>query len=293
MVISKIIGGLGNQMFQYAAGYSLAKKINEEFKIDLRFFKNYNLHNGSELGSVFSISANNASTEDIKKVLGWRKSPIILNILEKKKCPLLNGSKCIMEYGFEYWPFIQRIKTDCYLTGYWQSDKYFNDYSSEIRKQFVFKKPIDAINSEIASAISSCNSVSLHVRRGDYANNQKTLEIHGLCSVDFYKEAIAYIDKTVSNPIYYIFSDDIEWAKNNIKISSLCHYINHNNGKESYNDMRLISLCKSHIISNSTFSWWGAWLSVSNNKIVIMPKQWFADKSIITRDIVPHSWITI
>ena len=121
--------------------------------------------------------------------------------------------------------------------------------------------------------------VSLHVRRGDYASNPKTTSTHGLCSLDYYRAAVTHVASKVENPEFFIFSDDIDWVRANLQLDFPHHFVAHNQGATSYNDMRLMSLCSHHVIANSSFSWWAAWLSgidKGNGGAVIAPRQWFA-----------------
>jgi hypothetical protein len=136
------------------------------------------------------------------------------------------------------------------------------------------------------------NAISLHVRRGDYANNPKTKATHGLCSLDYYQASVRQMAQKVARPHFFIFSDDMEWVQGNLKIDFPCVFVEHNRGAESYNDMRLMSLCKHHIIANSSFSWWGAWLNPNMEKIVIAPRKWFASQTAVP-DLFPAGWIIL
>ena len=292
MIITRLIGGLGNQMFQYAAGRALTWSKSVEFRLDLRDFIGYTPHNGFELERVFNISAPIASDVDLQRVMGWRASPMALRALRRKYFSFLRGSKIAVEPGFSYWPSIVNVPDDCYLQGYWQSENYFRHYAQAIRVDFSFKIPSDPRNRELSSTISQCNAVSLHVRRGDYAANPDTLATHGLCPPDYYHQAIRHIAERVAQPMFYVFSDDIAWAKKNIAIEFPCHYVDHNRGIESYNDMRLMTLCRHHIIANSSFSWWGAWLNARPDKIVVAPKRWFAGGRNVL-DIFPPDWVIL
>ena len=129
-------------------------------------------------------------------------------------------------------------------------------------------------------------AVSLHVRRGDYVSDPKTKAILGVCSLDYYRAAIAHIAERIESPAFFVFSDDIAWAKANLEIPFPCEYVDHNQGQQSYNDMHLMSLCKHHIIANSSFSWWGAWLNPRKDKIVIAPENWFANNED-AKDLIP------
>jgi hypothetical protein len=147
-------------------------------------------------------------------------------------------------------------------------------------------------NQLIAQEIGQSNAISLHVRRGDYVHNSNTLATHGLCSLDYYQTAINYITERVAQPNFFIFSDDITWVKDNLKVDFKCRFVDHNHGTESYNDMRLMSLCQHHIIANSSFSWWAAWLNPNHKKIVIAPRQWFVNDNNVS-DLFPQNWVKL
>ena len=292
MIVSNIIGGLGNQMFQYTAGRALSLRLGIPLKLDVNDFGGYSLHQGFELDRLFAAKIELASEVDKQAVLGWQKGRVIRRVLKKSSLAFARNKNYIVEPSFTYWSGINDLKDNIYLDGYWQSEKYFNEFVSTIRADFAFKLPLPAKNLEIASQISKVNAVSLHVRRGDYVSNKKTNSMHGVCSLDYYRDAIKTILKRVENPVFFVFSDDIAWIKNNLVIDAPSVFIDHNSGMESYNDMRLMSLCQHHIIANSSFSWWGAWLGANKNKIVIAPKQWFAQNRS-TDDLIPISWFKL
>ena len=292
MVISNIIGGLGNQMFQYASGRALSLKLEASLKLDVSNFGGYGLHQGFELDRLFAAEIELASEVDKQAVLGWQKGRVIRRILKKSSLAFARNKNYIVEPSFTYWSGINDLKDNIYLDGYWQSEKYFGEFAATIRADFAFKLALSAKNLEIASQISNANAVSLHVRRGDYVSNKKTNSVHGVCSPDYYRDAIKTILKRVENPVFFVFSDDIAWVRNNLSIDAETVFVNHNAGKESYNDMRLMSLCQHHIIANSSFSWWGAWLNSKENKIVIAPKKWFVNQSNIV-DLLPSNWVTL
>ncbi len=289
MIVSNIIGGLGNQMFQYAAGRALSLERNESLHLDITGFNNYRLHQGFELSQIFVCPVEIASKTEIRDILGWQYLPGIKRVLARPSMEVFRRNGFVVEPHFHYWPEINQVPQNCYLAGYWQSEEYFQAHASKIRADFTFKLPMTDINAKLAEQIAQVNAVSLHVRRGDYVNIAKNKSIYSECSLDYYKTAISYISKQVANPHFFIFSDDIAWVKDNLKIGMPCHYVDHNQNEESFNDMRLMSLCQHHIIANSSFSWWGAWLNPSANKIVIAPKHWFAHQADI-RDLLPQNW---
>lgn len=292
MIITDIIGGLGNQMFQYASGRALSLQRGQPLLLDVSGFTNYALHQGFELLGVFNCPVTVASMKDVQDVLGWQAYPFIKQRLMSPRWAFLRNNHFIVEPYFSYWANISQVPQSAYLVGYWQSERYFQSINEIIRADFSFKLPLNEKNTEFAQQISQVNAVSLHVRRGDYVQNPITLATHGLCSLDYYQAAIRVIAESVEQPHFFIFSDDITWVKANLKIPFPCYYLDHNQGAESYNDMRLMSLCQHHIIANSSFSWWGAWLNPNTSKIVIAPKQWFADNKN-TSDLLPRTWITL
>jgi len=293
MIISHIIGGLGNQMFQYAAGRALSLERGVSLCLDTQDFAGYYLHNGYELDRVFNIKARLATDRDIKNVLGWRAYPLIRRqLLFKRQLAKFRGARIFIDTQFNSWEEISDAPDTSYLKGYWQTEKYFDKIQDVIRDDFSFKQSAVGRNAEFSKLISGSVAVSLHVRRGDIATNATSLAFHGLCSLGYYKRAIAYVTAQVANPIFYIFSDDIPWVRENLKLEHQHHYINHNKNNDSYNDLRLMSLCKHHIIANSSFSWWGAWLNSRPEKIVVAPKLWILG-DFDTSDLIPPTWIKL
>ena len=272
MIITSLNGGLGNQMFQYAIGRALAAKNNDKLRLDLSGFspkRAIDTPRQYEL-SIFNLQATKFNS----------------HILDFFHPPQL-----ISETSHTFDPAILNIKGNIRLVGYWQSEKYFNQYSELIRHDFAFPTPPTGKNKALLLGIDNSNSVSIHVRRGDYVSNQTTNQFHGVCSLAYYRKAIKSIKDKVKNPIFYVFSDDPEWCKDNLTIAEKTTYISHNSGEKSWEDMRLMSHCKYNIIANSSFSWWGAWLNDNPTKIVIAPQKWFNDPSIDTQDVIPDSWL--
>ncbi len=290
MIISNIIGGLGNQMFQYAAGRALALSLNTELYLDIGGFDSYRLHNGFQLSHVFSLPARISGHSDTRKLLGWQASKI--RILSHPKFAWLRKRALVVEPYFDFWAGFFDAPSDCYISGYWQSEKYFAKHADRIREEFSFHLQLDDRNAEIVRRMKGSNSVSLHIRRGDYVNNPKTLAVHGLCDIDYYQAAVELVSARVVSPSFFVFSDDIAWARENLKMVFPCEFIGHNQGEDSYKDMQLMSVCSHHIIANSSFSWWGAWLNPEPQKIVIAPKKWFADGRKVP-DLLPESWVCL
>lgn len=285
------MGGLGNQMFQYAAGRRLVEKLGVKLKLDIEVFKDYTLRK-YELG-VFNIQECFATVEEIE-TLTVAKRGIVEKVLDRLfKRPIRLPSGYIAEKYFVFDPSILQLQDQVYLDGYWQSEKYFTEIETVIREEFTIKHPQTDKNKALSDSIKSSDSVSVHIRRGDYVNNPDTNSLHGVCGIDYYQRCIDFIITKVVNPHFFIFSDDPEWVKNNLKIEYESTVVEHNGTEKCYEDLLLLSQCKHHIIANSTFSWWGAWLSENPEKIVIAPKKWFKKEDVNTKDLIPEGWIRI
>lgn len=287
MIVVNIIGGLGNQLFQYAFGKALAIKNNCELKLDISSYNNYEWHDYSL--SPFSINENFATKTECNNLKGEN-----LSIFQKiKKRVIKSNYNYFIEKDLRFNEEYKNISNPCYVSGYWQTEKYFKEIEDIIRQEFKISIPPSSQNLKLIEKIQNENAISLHVRRGDYANIKHINEVHGTSPISYYNNAIEYLVSKISNPIFYVFSDDIEWAKNNLEFSNEKIFVDFNNNKTNYEDLRLMSSCKHHIIANSTFSWWGAWLNPSSSKIVIAPKTWFNDVALNnqTENLIPAEWI--
>lgn len=279
MQIVWCLGGLGNQMFQYAFYRSLQLSGNEAC-LDISSFVSYDFHNGYELERVFGLCPVMASENQLSKF----KNNILLKILNKANI----YSRIIKQKNLGFDGRYLQLKGNKYFEGYWQSEKYFKNIEAQIRTDFTFPK-LDEKNQIIANDIIKTNSISIHIRMGDYVNHP----LHGgICTLDYYKNAIKIINENIDNPKFYIFSNDIAWCKENLKLENVV-YVLGNDGDSSYKDMQLMSLCKHNIIANSSFSWWGAWLNNNPSKVVVAPNKWLNDNSIDTTDLLPSEWIRI
>lgn len=276
-------------MFQYAAARAIALQKDTSLILDISAFEKYDLHQGFQLNEIFECDPNIARKQDLKRLLGWQRFNLAKFVLNRRFFKKLLPKEFVIEPHFQYWPDFIGVSADSYLVGYWQSEKYFHHFEHQIRSDFKFFLPMNGKNTQLSEEIAKVNSVSLHVRRGDYVSNKANSAIHGLCSIAYYQKAIEYISENVSEPHYFIFSDDISWVKENLHIAHPCIFVENNFGSESYNDMRLMSLCQHNIIANSSFSWWGAWLNKNKNKIVVAPRKWFANDNVID-DLIPQSW---
>lgn len=289
MIISKIQGGLGNQMFQYAIGRAYAEKLNTDLYLDLSFYRQPFEKDVTprkfEL-DLFDLKYTVATESDLSKFHNrsyWyrikRKMGVGVPIYYREG----NDSN------------ILRGKKDIYLDGYWQSESFFRDFSNIIHSDFQFKKTLNKKSVEIATIIKSKQTpVSIHLRRGDYVTSAVTNSYHGVCDIEYYKSGIEYLNANIDEPYYFVFSDDVEWAKSNfLHLFTNMEIVQGNLGGDSWQDMHLMSLCHHNIIANSSFSWWAAWLNQHKNKVVIAPQNWFAtaDLNQGVHQRVPSDWL--
>jgi len=293
--IVKLNGGLGNQMFQFAFAYVLAKKNDVQILFDFSYFdesdnlaaqiRNYEL-------AAFNLECKVAQEEDLKLVTlldnRTKVEKILGDILKIKK---FKSQKNVIRqksaYEFDKKFFLPEMY---YYEGYFQNEKYFKNYKNDLIKCFSIKEELDDKNLSTLKVIQSTESVSLHIRRGDYVTLQCVNEFHGLCSLEYYKKAIDYIAQKVESPHFFLFSDDVKWVVQNLKINYPYTVVDFNQDK-GYLDMELMKNCKHNIVANSSFSWWGAWLNENSNKIVISPKNWIASSQKC--DIVPKGWVKL
>jgi len=281
-------------MFQYAAGRRLAHTLGVELKLDIAAFANCKLRTYS-LGN-FNIQENFASSEEVAALTVGKGGFVerVLTRLLGRRAEL--AATYIKQKHFHFDPDILNLPDGVYLHGYWQSEKYFADIAGIIRREFTVKSPQSGRDEELAAQMASSESVSLHIRRGDYLSNPNTNRVHGVCDMDYYNHCVECLTEKVKNPHFFIFSDDPEWAHDNLKLPYASTIIDHNGVKKDWEDLRLMTQCKHHIIANSSFSWWGAWLNSRRDKIVFAPRQWFSEEEQASRkmgDLLPAAWIKL
>ena len=292
MVIVRLNGGLGNQLFQYATGRALACRKKVPLKLDITYFDEHNprrycLHH-------FKIRASLADQNEINRLKRWesRLHPRLLRLIART-IPYYRRSLFEEQNKDFYDPNINRAPRDVYLAGYWQSDRYFEDIASLLRAELVLSHPLDLESQTIAKEIQQTESVSVHVRRGDYVANPEMRYLYGAPGADYYLRAIGRLSEIVKHPNLFLFSDDLTWTRQNIRPDFPVHYVCGHGRDRDVEEFSLMQECKYHIIANSSFSWWGAWLSNHHQKIVIAPKDWFNVPERSTEDRIPPSWIKI
>lgn len=292
MVIVRLRGGLGNQLFQYATGLRLALARNVPFKLDISYYEGF--QEGATPRSYhldrFRISAGIANRRELDAFLDnswggkldwlipWRKDHIAVTR--------------VREAVFRFNPDILNAPGQTYLDGYWQSEKYFVDIRLRLLQEFSPCQPFSGTNRLLADSIANSESVALHVRRGDYVTNSKTAAFHGSCSSAYYQNAVGLLLRKNPDLKLFLFSDDLAWARENLSFPTATQFVGGNEASPEL-DLSLMRLCRYHIVANSTFSWWGAWLSERSGKLVIAPRRWFLDAPHDDRDLVPANWIRL
>jgi hypothetical protein len=282
MVTVKLIGGLGNQMFQYALGRTIAHRRRTSLALDVSAFRDWYKLRKYSLG-VFNI---------VEKFAPGG-IPRFSRVCALGQRFLLPGVTYVLkEKSFPFDPDALNAPRNVYLDGYWQSEKYFKEIEDVIRREFCFKTEPDPPNSELANRVKSVNSVSVHVRRTDYVSSPKSYELLGICPLEYYREAAELIVSQVPNPHFFVFSDEPDWARGNLEPKGPTTFVTQNCLDNAHEDLRLMALCRHHIIANSTFSWWGAWLANSGG-IVIAPQRWFRSNHVDARDLIPAGWVRV
>jgi len=267
MIVIKLSGGLGNQLFQYSIGRKISLNIKTDLFVNIDNLKNFRTPREYCLDK--------------------------LNVCCKIN-PNTSGLKIINEKFFHYDNNLN-ISDNILLKGYWQSEKYFKEIKHILLNEITPKINLSNLFIKYKSKIESCESVSLHVRRGDYLT-RGNLKFHGVCSLDYYNKAIQHIKERINNPVFFIFSDDINWVKGNLMINFEKYFIsNYNIFDTQFDEFFLMSKCKHNIIANSTFSWWPAWINQNSNKIIIAPINWFSEsnKNVNSNDLIPDNWVKL
>ena len=279
-------------MFQYAFGRHLANKNATELKLDLSFYSDstlkdprltrryYNL-------DIFNIEAAIASDEEVALLSQRGRGGAVGRMLKK----LIGKSSClVMEPHYHFSQTMYDLPDGVYVSGYWQSPKYFADVELELRKEFTFRQKLEPNSEELRLRLREANSVCVNVRRGDFVGNS----LHDAFGVDYYYKALSIVAERLRDFRIFVFSDDIEWCRENLKFDEPAEYVSHEHLGNKYQDyIRLIASCRHFIIPNSSFSWWAVWLNEDGDKIVIAPKDWVADPSWNTDDLYPADWIRI
>ena len=280
MIIIKIKGGLGNQLFQYALGRAVALHHKLPLKLDLTIFKTYKLHR--YLLDQFAIQADIATENEIIKLKGG--DNVILSAL--RKTGFIKRKSYIKEKRSSHFDASVFKNNVVYLDGYWQNELYFKDIRELLLPELTSSSSISDLGCAYLESIKNSNSVSLHVRRGNYLNTKNI----NVLDIDYYMKAADYIRKNVAKPTFYVFSDDLEWCKNSLGFLDDCIYLDRT--KTEIDDLKLMSFCRHNIIANSSFSWWGAWLNQNPKKTVIAPKGWLLNDPD-SSNVILSDWVKL
>jgi hypothetical protein len=288
MIVSKLMGGLGNQMFQYALGRRLAHERGVPLKLDLTWFRDARAVGVDTMREYaldgWRIQASFVTAEDLSRF------PAHEGLLARLR---LVRSPLVRQRGFAFDASVLRVPSHVHLTGYWQSEKYFKPVREMLLDEFTLVAGPCSHAAALAEQVRNRPAVAVHVRRGDYVRDARTNEFHGLCPLEYYQEAARKIAERIANPSFLVFSDEPDWVRENLKLGWPTTYMTHDGGCTPHQDMWLMSQCSHHIIANSSFSWWGAWLCRNDSKFVIAPARWFADPKVDTRGLLPDGWMRI
>lgn len=282
MITSRIFGGLGNQLFQYAAGRALALQNGDALQLDARL-AGPGTHASYALDH-FNIAAGPASPSDLPPA---KDQPVRYAMWRA----FGRNPKFEREKGLGLNPRFFDLRGDVYLHGYWQSELYFNKIEPQLREDLRIVTPPSDENTRWLADIGGVTAVSLHVRRGDYLAGGASNASLGTCDAAYYQRALDTVAAKVGEDlVVFVFSDDPDWARNNLEFSFETRFAGHNGSDKHYEDLRLISACDHNVIANSTFSWWGAWLNANPQKCVVAPTKWFNTDSDKNPDVIPASW---
>ena len=289
MIIVKLIGGLGNQMFQYAAGRALAQKHGVPLALDLsELNKDANgayTQRGFAL-DAFSVNAVNASNVQVAPFLKFQSHQWLR--IAQRYMPSLFPNVYFAESGSHYQNAFQNLGPNTYLNGYWQSEKYFENIRQLLINDFKLTQVMPDDVLWWHNKVASLNSVAMHVRRGDYVHLPTAKAFHGVCSVQYYKNAFQKLQEGENEIAVFVFSDDIGWCRQNLNFTDNIQFVSHKSIAAW--DLHLMSVCKHQVIANSSFSWWAAWLNQHTNKRVYVPEYWFNNIRTKAIDILAQNW---
>ncbi|MEM9851147.1 MAG: alpha-1,2-fucosyltransferase [Pseudomonadota bacterium] len=281
MIAVRIRGGLGNQLFQYACARALALRRGVDVGLDTRDWSRTQQH---------GLALNHFA---IRTADPGRLPPARADGLAAIR-GLNSRYRRYKERDAAYDPALADLPAWTWLTGYWQSERYFANHETAIRADLTITTPPGAETTRVAQEIADATAVSLHIRRGDYVAHAKAAAAHGILPLDYYVRAAETIAARIGQqPVIYAFSDDPKWVRDNLKLPYPLRFVTHNDRQTNYDDLRLMATCRHHIIANSSFSWWGAWLDPRPDKIVVAPKRWFGTADRDNPDITPPSWLRL
>lgn len=296
MIITEITNGLGNQLFQYATAFALAKKKGTDLLIDKSWYETEAASKNNRKFALdkFNINLKFAKLSETTK-LKSPKFPFLINSLYWRRQYALPYYKrdFFREQSCLYDSHIFKAKNNVFLSGFFQSEKYFNEFRPILLHDLELNEKPDVDDAHMLKSIQNSNSVCLSIRRGDYLKKENMVAFN-IIGFDYYQKAIAYINERVESPVYYIFTDDTEWLNKNIDRFEIRNYIIAGSHLDTpHIGITLMKHCKHYITANSTYSWWGAWLNNDSDSIKITPEKWFLIERLNTIDLIPKGWIQL
>lgn len=286
MIIIRLTDGLGNQMFQYAAARRISILRNTELKLHF----NYPDVKGRQFGlGPFNIRAQVAQTEEVENLIGAHHG----RFRRKLKNWIGRPTTIAESKSLDFDDRLLKAPDNVYITGYWQSPRYFQGIEETLAKEFSLTSGLSSPALAVADRMERTTSVSLHVRRGDYVSDPGCRRLFLPCGAEYYRRAVEHFKSSISSLHLFVFSDDLEWARQNLKYGIPTEFVAFDSPTKDQEELTLMGRCKHQIIANSTFSWWGAWLNPSATKQVIAPKEWFAPTSTKFENIIPKHWLRL
>lgn len=296
MIVTRLMGGLGNQMFQYAAARALALRHGVELRVDLSYLEHQHpatTQRAYALG-CFRLDAAFATEDDLRwarygepQDLRARLRDVVKTLLRPHRLHV------VQQGGAGFDPRLLEAGPNSLLVGYWQSEDYFRDAGAAVRADLSFRGEPDDETRRLAEAIEAANTVSVHVRRGDYVLDPRTSAFHGTLTPEWYAAAAAEVAARVEAPAFFVFSDDLDWCRRHLRLPHPTTFVERQQPAPDHEDLRLMALCRHHVVANSSFSWWGAWLDPRPDKVVVVPTAWFADPSVDTSRVPARGWIRL
>lgn len=288
MIVVKLMGGLGNQMFQYATGRRLALAHDAPLKLDLSWFDTQEKRH-YELGDL-CVFESFATPGEVLALTRNKPSPLHRLLGREARA----RDTWIRERHFHFDATVLDLPDGLYLEGYWQSERYFADIAHVLREEFAVRNPLEGRNAEMAERMANSSSMSVHVRRGDYVDEPETKAEHGVCGPDYYQQAVERVREHAEEPHAFVFSDDPAWVRAHFELPCPMTVVDHN-GPAAHEDLRLMTRCRHHIIANSSFGWWGAWLhdGPASGVLVVAPHRWFNRDDVDTSTVIPDDWVRL
>ncbi len=295
MIIVRLLGGLGNQMFQYAFGRRLALLNGVPLRLDMRFLEPQRTPAGDTMRYYqldgWRIQATIAGDSECDQ-LTWENRPRRVHRAYRLFQQVLPYSlrRLGLERSRRYEPSWMKCKASIYLNGYWQCWQYYGVIRTQLLEEFQPLLPLDERNQRMADQILAVQAVAVHIRRGDYLSNPNAARYHGVCSIGYYRRCMENMIREFPPANFFVFSDDLEWSRRNLPTQFPMTFVDVNKSRADHLDLHLMSLCHSFIIANSSFSWWAAWMGNRPGKVVYAPVPWINDPAVDMRDLYPPDW---